>query len=75
MANIYTFYINIHSDNIEDAMEIKTYSDLAVGDLFDFAYHDLEQLVRDEFSTTLFIITKRKFNLKFREMHLELIPY
>lgn len=75
MANIYTFYINIHSDNIEDAMEIKTSSDLVVGDVFDFAYHELEELVRSEFESTLFIIAKRTYNLKYKEMHLELIPY
>lgn len=75
MANIYTFYIHINSDTVEDGMEIKTGSDLAIGDLFDSTDHDLEEQVRNEFNTTLFIITKRKFNLKFREMHLELIPY
>ncbi|MDQ0478274.1 hypothetical protein [Chryseobacterium sp. MDT2-18] len=62
MENNFTFYLNFNSDNIEEAMEFKTNSDLLFGDVLEFVDHELAEEISGEFHTTRYHHSEKFFN-------------
>lgn len=68
-------YFDTGNDIFSEPFEITVNRDLVVGDIVDISDNEILKSKEEEFSTCLFRIIKRQYNVEYEEMFLHLEPF